>query len=100
MEKRVKLNTITRFTPTDSELERLYILMGLVQYPYDCNPEYRDEKLIRRLCNEFNRFNIEITKASEKDSNNLILTQIRYFIQRHYGYLKRLAKDIPQEDSF
>ncbi len=97
MGKRVKFNTVTRFTLADEDLERLYTLMGLVQYPHDCNPEYQDEKLIRRLRNEFNRFNIEITKVYENDPNNLVLNQIRCFIQRHYGYLKLLAKEAQQE---
>ncbi len=93
MERRVKFNTTTKFEIAEEELKYLYTLMALVQFPYDSDPEYRDYNLIRRLRNDFNRFNIEITKTCEKDPNNLILTQIRHFVQRHYGYLKRVSKE-------
>ncbi len=66
--------------------------MALVQYPFECDPEYRDHALIRRLCGDFNRFNSEIAKACDNDPNNLILSQIRASIQRHYGYLRKIIK--------
>ncbi len=91
MEKRVKFNTTTKFAIAEEELKRLYTLMALVQFPYDCDPEYREENLIRRLRNDFNRFNQELTKACENDPNNLVLNQIRNFVQRHSGYLRKVS---------
>ncbi|MFI3322956.1 MAG: hypothetical protein R3Y50_10635 [Rikenellaceae bacterium] len=97
MDRRVEFNTVTKFELSKEELTHLYTLMSLVQFPYDCDPTYREDALIRRLCNEFNRFNIEITKACENDPNNLVLSQIRNYIQRHYGFLKRINKEHKQE---
>ncbi len=52
MEKKIKFNTTTKFELTEAELKHLYTLMALVQYPYDCDPEYRQDHLIRRLRND------------------------------------------------
>ncbi|MFR9651870.1 MAG: hypothetical protein SNG35_07605 [Rikenellaceae bacterium] len=90
MERRVKFNTTTKFVIAEEELKYLYTLMALLQYPYESDPEYRDYNLIRRLRNDFKRFNEEITKLNETHPNNLALSQIRLFIQKHYGYLKRV----------
>ncbi|MFR9557440.1 MAG: hypothetical protein SNF68_06615 [Rikenellaceae bacterium] len=93
MERRVKFNTTTKFEIAEEELKYLYTLMALIQYPYDCDPKYRDHNLIRRLHNDFNRFNQEMAKACESDPNNLVLSQVRNFVQRHYGYLRRVNKN-------
>ncbi|MFR9503395.1 MAG: hypothetical protein SNH73_02940 [Rikenellaceae bacterium] len=99
MEKRVRFNTVTKFQLSDEELKHLYTLMALIHFPYDCDPEYKDYNLVRRLCNDFNRFNMEMTKRCESDPNNLVLSQIRNFIQRHYGYLKRVSRDLQEPTS-
>lgn len=99
MDSRVQFTTATKFELSEHELKRLYTIMALVQFPYDCDPEYRDANLIRRLRNDFNRFNKEITKVCEADPNNLVLSQIRGFVQRHYGYLKRISKELEPENS-
>ncbi len=90
MEKRVKLNTTTKFEISEEELTHLYTVMALVQYSYECEPDYRQAHLVRRLRNDFNRFNREMAKAHEEDPNNLVLSQVRNFVQRHYGYIKRV----------
>ncbi|MFR9644807.1 MAG: hypothetical protein SNH57_05980 [Rikenellaceae bacterium] len=46
MERRVKFNTTTKFEIAPEELKFLYTLMALIQYPYDCDPEYRDQNLL------------------------------------------------------
>ncbi len=94
MERRVKFNTTTKFELAEEELKYLYTLLAIVQFPYDCDPDYKDRKLIRRLHNELKRFNIEMAKVCESAPNNLVLSQIRNFIQRNYGYLKRVNKEI------
>ncbi|MFI3261942.1 MAG: hypothetical protein R3Y26_03430 [Rikenellaceae bacterium] len=98
MEKRVNLSTRTKFEITDEEKKYLYTLMALTQYSYNCNPEYNENVIIKRLCNDFNRFNIEISRVFEKDPNNLCLSRLRNFIERHYGYLKKISKDLEIDD--
>ncbi len=97
MDRRVKFNTTTKFELAEDELKHLYTLMALVQFPYDCDPEYRDYNMIRRLRNDFRRFNTEITKVCEADPNNLVLSQIRNFVQRHCGYLKKVSQKLEVE---
>ena len=97
MEKRIKLTTSTSFKLSDEELQRFYAVMSLLQYHHHRTPDYHEESLIRRMRNEFSRYNAEIRKACESDPNNLVLSQIRNFIEHHYGYLKRMTKQLPQE---
>ncbi len=96
MEKRIKLTTTTSFNLSDEELQRFYTVMSLLQYHHHRTPEYRQESTIRRLRNEFSRYNVEIVKACQRDPNNLALSQIRNFIEHHYGYLKRVTKQIQE----
>ncbi|MFR9651679.1 MAG: hypothetical protein SNG35_06625 [Rikenellaceae bacterium] len=99
MERRVKFNTTTKFVIAEEELKLLYTIMALLQYPYEIDPEYRDYNLIRRLRNDFKRFNKEITKLGEIYPNNLVISQIRLFIQKHYGYLKRVNSGLKQSNT-
>ncbi len=91
MEQRIKLTTSTSFNLSDEELQRFYAVMSLLQYHHHRTPEYREKAIIRRLRNEFGRYNIEITKACESDPNNLALSQIRNFVQHHLGYLRKVC---------
>lgn len=93
MEQKVKLITTTKFQLAEEEIHRLYSALALLQYPYECDPNYCNEHIIRRLRNDFNRFNNEMQTVCENNPNNLVLSQIRNFIQRHYGYLKRVTKE-------
>ncbi|MFI3320120.1 MAG: hypothetical protein SNH01_04700 [Rikenellaceae bacterium] len=97
MEKRIKLTTTTSFNLSDEELQRFYAVMSLLQYHHHRTPDYREEQVIRRLRNEFGRYNTEIAKACHKDPNNLALNQIRNFIEHHYGYLKRVTSQLYKE---
>ncbi len=97
MNEKVKFNTATKYQITESELKHLYTVMALMQFPYECNPEYKDRNLVRRLRNKFNDFNLEMTKVCENDPNNLILSQVHNFIQRHYGYLRKVSAMLEEE---
>lgn len=97
MEKRIQLSTRTTFKLSSEEMERLYTAMALVTYRDMRNPDYKEGALLRRLCYEFGRYNHELDKTCKNDPNNLVLSQIRVFVQRHYGYLKTVAKEFPPQ---
>ena len=92
MEKRIELTTSTNFELSHEETERLYTTLALFQYQYERTPDYNEVALRRRLCNDFQRFNTELIKMCESDPNNLRLSQIYNFFQRHYGSLKKTVK--------
>lgn len=94
MEKRINLTTSTSFNVSDDEITRFYTAMALMKYHHQRIPNYNETELIRRLRNDFQRFNTEITKLCENEPNNLTLSQIRNFIEHHYGYLKRVNKEL------
>ncbi len=91
MEQKIKLESVTKFNLTDAELKRLYTAIALLQYRDDCVPDYRDDAMILRLRNDFKRFNHEIAKIRNSDPNNLVLSQIQNFIQRHYGLIRKVV---------
>ena len=97
MEKRIKLTTSTSFNLADDELKRFYTIMSLLQYCHQRTPDYKEVAIVKRLKNDFQRYNIEIIKACDSDPNNLILSQIRNFIEHHYGCLKRITKQLDKE---
>ncbi len=97
MNEKVKFNTATKFKVAESELKHLYTVMALMQFPYECNPEYKDRNLVKRLRNRFNSFNLEMTRVCENDPNNLVLSQVHNFVQRHYGYLKKVSAMLEEE---
>ena len=98
MEQKIKFTTSTKFSLSYEEKKHLYTALALLQYKYDCNPDYNEVTLRRRLRNDFQRFNLEMIKAQEKDPNNLILSQVRNFFQHHYGNIKLVVKqDNPEE---
>ena len=92
MESKIELTTFTNFELSHNELKRLYTSMALHQYQYDRKPDYDEVALRRRLCNEFQRFNLTAIKALEDDPNSLRLSQICNFFQRHYGYMRDIVK--------
>ncbi len=91
METRIQLSTSTQYNLSHEEFLRMYTAMALVQYRHSCTPDYCDAKMIRRLRNDFKRFNSEITKVCEQDPNNLVLSQIRNYIQRHLGFINSVT---------
>ncbi len=91
METKIQLSTSTQYNLTHEEFLRMYTAMALVQYRHSCSPEYQQTKMVRRLRNDFKRFNAEIAKACEQDPNNLILSQIRNYIQRHLGFINSVT---------
>ncbi len=93
MEQKVKFTSTTKFAITEEEFKHFYTVMALIHYPYECDPEYKDSRIIRRLHNDLHRFNQEIIKIHENDPNNLIVSQIRNFIHRHYGYIRKIDKE-------
>lgn len=93
MENRIELVLATHFDLSDAELIRLYTALGLLQYKYDRNPDYDEQAVLRRLRNDFNRFNKELIKIREKDPNNLLLSQVQNFMQRHYGNLRDITNE-------
>ena len=97
MESKIELTTSTKFSLSCEEKKRLYTALALLQYKYECIPDYNEVALRRRLRNDFQRFNLEIIKAQEKDPNNLILSQVRNFFQHHYGNVKLVVKQDMQE---
>ena len=78
-------------------MKRLCTTLALFQYQYERTPDYNEIALRRRLQNDFQRFNLEIIKAHENDPNNLKLSQICNFFQRHYGSLKQIVKQDAKE---
>ncbi len=97
MESRVTLTTKTKFEVSKQEMRRFYITMALEQYSYKCEPEYSEAYLLRRLRNDFNRFNRAMIKVCDVADNDLTLYQMRCFAQHHYGALRRLVGEIEQE---
>ena len=92
METEIKLTTSTKFNLSHEEKKRFYTALALFQYQYDCIPGYNEVALHRRLCNDFQRFNLEMTKVHENDPNNLRISQMRNFFQHHYGNIKQIVK--------
>lgn len=95
MEPRIKLTPTTHFDLSHEEAKHLYTSIALAQYPYKRKPDYNEITLRRRLCNDFHRFNTELIKIHENDPNNHRISQLRNFIQHHYGSLKQIV----QQDS-
>ena len=92
METKIKLQSATKFKLAQEEKKRLYTALALLQYQFDCTPDYDEVALRRRLCNDFQRFNLEMINAHENDPNNLRLSQVRNFFQYHYGSIKQIVK--------
>ncbi len=99
MESRIELATTTNFDLPQQEQKRLYTALALLQYKHDRTPNYNEKALRRRLCHELKRFNTEATKAFENDPNNLRLSQVCNFFQRHYGQLHYIVKHENQEEN-
>ncbi len=98
METQIELTTSTKFSLSHEEKKRFYTAMALLQYKYECIPDYNEVALRRRLRNDFQRFNLEIIKVQEKDPNNLILSQVRNFFQHHYGNVKLVVQQENSEE--
>ena len=98
METKIKLQSATKFKLVQEEQKRLYTALALLQYQFDCTPDYDEVALRRRLCNDFQRFNLEMINAHENDPNNLRLSQVRNFFQHHYGSIKQIVKQETQEE--
>ncbi|MFI3331609.1 MAG: hypothetical protein R3Y38_07370 [Rikenellaceae bacterium] len=92
MEQRIKLITKTVYDLEPSELRQYYLMMALMLYRHSCKPEYNERKMLLRLRNELKRYNQEMIKLREKDSNNLTLSQIQNFMQKNYGFVRKLVK--------
>lgn len=90
---RVKLTTLGCYEVDPSEKRRAYTTLALMQYYYECDPEYNENKVLRRLYNDFERYNQEIIKISDLDPNNLALNGIRNYISRNLGILRTIIKE-------
>ena len=97
MEQKIELTTSTNFELSQDETKRLYTTLALFQYQYERTPDYNEVALRRRLCNDFQKFNAEMIKVHEADPNNLRISQIRNFFQRHYGIIKQIVKQEEEE---
>ncbi len=91
---RVKLSTSECFEVATEEKRRFYVTMALLQFHYECAPEYNEIHLLRRLSNEFQKHNQAIIKASELDPNNLALNGMKNYFARHYGNLRKLLDNM------
>ncbi len=98
METKIKLQSTSKFRIANEEKMRLYTALALLQYQFDCKPDYNEISLRRRLCNDFQRFNFELSLAHEKDPNNLRLSQVRNFVQHHYGNIKQIVNQENAEE--
>ena len=92
IDQRIELKTSTTFELSSDEMKRLYTALALFQYQYERTPNYDEATLYKRLCKDFQRFNFELIRLHENDPNNLVLSQIRYFFQCHFGSVKKIVK--------
>ncbi len=93
VDQRIGLKTSTNFELSSEETKRLYTALALFQYQYERTPDYNEIAIHRRLRNQFQRFNRELIRLHENDPNNLLLSQIRNFFQRHYGAVKNIVNN-------
>ena len=91
--QKIELTPATVFNLSKDENERLYTALALFQYPYRSIPDYKQQVLLRRLRNDFERFNRELIQLSENDPNNLIISKMRTFFQKHYSCIKKVVKE-------
>ena len=91
--QKIELTSATVFNLSKDENERLYTALALFEYQYECTPDYKQQVLLRRLRNDFERFNRELIQLSEKEPNNLIISKMRTFFQKHYSCIKKVIKE-------
>jgi len=90
---KIELTTSTIFDLSKAESKRLYTALALFQYQFERTPNYNEKAIIRRLHNDFQKFNQELIKISAKDPNNLVVSKIHNFFERHYSYIKHVVKE-------
>ncbi len=88
-EEKIQLESLTKFVLSKNEKERFYVKMALLRYFHDCVPDYDEQSLLIKLSKRFEKYNKEIIRLSELDPNNLILNDLRVFINSHHSNLKR-----------
>ena len=96
--QKITLETSKSYDIPLEELKRMYVSLALSKYSYLRKPNYDENRLLKLLKTDFNKFTTQIQTLIEQIPDNHSLYKLLVFFDNHNKLLKQVVEQESEID--